>query len=400
MSKTLDKVSKARAGLVLDHPFFGSLALRQKLVEDPTCDTAWTDGKTMGFSPSFVDKLPLDQLKGVLAHECLHVGNAHHARRGARDHRKWNQACDYAINKLLVDCGFSLPSGALLGMDGSAESIYARMPDPPKGGNGGKGKGKGPQGGNPGKPGQGDPDDQPGTDPGGCGEVRDAPGKDGGKANQVDMAQAEAEAKVATSQAAAVARACGKLPGALKGFVEELLEPQVDWRTELRRFLAQASKNDYTWKRPNSRYLAGGFYLPSLYSEELPPLVVAVDTSGSVSDTELVQFASEISAIRSEGGASRIDVVYVDTQVQGHQSFEAEDEIKIKYAGRGGTRFTPAFDWADQQEEIPSAFIYLTDGEAYDFPPSPPEYPVLWIIIGQNRSFAPPFGEVIKMTPQ
>jgi len=63
---------KARSGLVLDHVFFGSLALRLRLVEDPKCKTAWTDGVHLGYNPEFIGGLTLDETKGLLAHEVMH----------------------------------------------------------------------------------------------------------------------------------------------------------------------------------------------------------------------------------------------------------------------------------------------------------------------------------------
>lgn len=105
------KLIKARAGLVLDHPFFGSLALRLKMVEDPSCDSAWTDGVSLGFNPAWIDGLSLEQTKGLWAHEVMHLAAAHHARRQQREHVLWNHACDQAINGPLTAAGMVLWTG-------------------------------------------------------------------------------------------------------------------------------------------------------------------------------------------------------------------------------------------------------------------------------------------------
>ena len=76
-----EKISKARTQLVLDHPFFGSLALRLKLVEDQTFATAYTDGKVMGYNPAFIDTLSLAETKWLIAHEVMHLACMHHVRR-------------------------------------------------------------------------------------------------------------------------------------------------------------------------------------------------------------------------------------------------------------------------------------------------------------------------------
>jgi len=96
------QIIKARAGLVLDHCFFASLALRLQVVEDASAETMFTDGKVLAYNPLFVDKLSLAEIKGVLAHEVMHIALAHHVRRGSRDKVKWNMACDYAINKIFI----------------------------------------------------------------------------------------------------------------------------------------------------------------------------------------------------------------------------------------------------------------------------------------------------------
>ena len=104
---------RARAALVLDHPFFGSIALRLTLKPDPTCSDLWTDGRTLGFNPSYAAALSEAALIGAQAHEVMHLACAHHVRREERDTALWNKACDIVVNQLLLDAGFSLPQGAV-----------------------------------------------------------------------------------------------------------------------------------------------------------------------------------------------------------------------------------------------------------------------------------------------
>ncbi|MFZ5812151.1 MAG: DUF2201 family putative metallopeptidase, partial [Thermodesulfobacteriota bacterium] len=100
-----EKMARARAELVMDHPFFGSLALRMRLAPDPDCAGMWTDGRTLGYRPALVEALPLNTAVGLLAHEMLHVVCAHHLRRQGRDETLWNRACDYAVNAILDEAG-------------------------------------------------------------------------------------------------------------------------------------------------------------------------------------------------------------------------------------------------------------------------------------------------------
>src|SRR5579863_4285237 len=121
------RIQKARTSLILDHPFFGSLLFRLKGRECRSIPTMATDGVSLFFNPEFVETLNSATLAGTLAHEVMHPALHHHVRRSGRDPKRWNIACDFAINPLLVDAGLNLPEGVLLdnrfrGM--SAEQIY------------------------------------------------------------------------------------------------------------------------------------------------------------------------------------------------------------------------------------------------------------------------------------
>src|SRR5580658_8894944 len=124
------RLQKARTTLLLDHPFFGSLLFRLKGRESRSIKTMATDGISLFYNPDFVDTLNAATLCGVLAHEVMHPGLQHHVRRSGRNPKRWNEACDYAINPILLDAGLHLPEGVLVvhrfrGM--SAEQIYNQL---------------------------------------------------------------------------------------------------------------------------------------------------------------------------------------------------------------------------------------------------------------------------------
>jgi len=370
--KASQAIVRARTQLVMAEPFFGSLALRLKPVAADITDTMATDGTHLFYNPKWVLSITAHQLRGVICHEVLHCTNGHPWRRKARDDRKWNYACDYAINPLVKEAGHELPPDGLIDKQFkglSAEAIYNKLPpDAPNGGGNGQGNGQGK------------------NQPMPAGGVMDAP-------NQQEHAQQQAEWQVAMRQAAQMAKARGRLPASLGRLVDELVRPKVDWKSELRRFVQQAARNDYAWRRPNGRYLHAGLYLPSLYSEEMPPLVIAVDTSGSIGEKELRQFASEISAISDECRPSRIYVQYIDAMVHKVDEFEPGDVVRIKPIGGGGTSFIPAFEWVEKHQVEPACLIYLTDMYG-DFPKQPPEYPVMWVATSDRDA---PFGETLRL---
>ena len=123
------KLSAARTKLILDKPFLGALVLRLPLIEaDPGwCKTTATDARALYYNADYIDRLTLDQMQFALAHEALHCALSHFARRQHRDRHRWDLACDFAINPLLVEEGLTPVQDALLlnefkGM--TAEEIY------------------------------------------------------------------------------------------------------------------------------------------------------------------------------------------------------------------------------------------------------------------------------------
>jgi predicted metal-dependent peptidase len=373
MEKALKRLIAARTGLVLDQPFLGALALRLKLVEDSTCKTAWTDGTSLGYSTEFVEACTHDELKALVCHEVMHCAFGHPWRRDLREQKRWNVACDYAVNPVLTDVGFQLPEGALndvLYVGKSSEWIYDRLPTSSSASDG---------------DGSGDGEPNP------LGEVRDAPAQGSGPD---DAPVTESDWKQAVQEAAMGAKVRGDLPVALARFASENAEPPVDWKSVLRRFVQDVAKGDYSWQRPNPRYVGAGLYLPSLRSEELGPIVVAIDTSGSVDAVLLGQFESEIRAIADEARPSRVYVMYADSKVQRRDTFERDDLVELHMHGGGGTDFRPVFEAVGQMDEEPACVIYLTD-LAGRFPETEPEVPVLWGSVDSHRDA--PFGEVVPV---
>ncbi|MEM8986681.1 MAG: VWA-like domain-containing protein [Pseudomonadota bacterium] len=381
MSKTL---TKARAALVLSQPFFGSLALRLKLAEATHIDTLAVDGETLFYNPAYVDGLSFDEVVGVIGHEVLHCAMSHHVRRGARDHKRWNVACDFAINGILLGAGFRLPDGALHRppFDGlSAEQVYDLLEQPENSDGEGTNPNCNQDGGN------------DGADPGRCGAVIGPASPDGTSASPADLAKAEADWQIATLQAAQFAKAAGRLPAAVDRFVDDMRRPRIDWRAALRRFVTATVRQDYSWSRPNRRYVASGLYLPSMETPGLGRLVIAVDTSGSIDDETLAQFAAEMNAIVEDAKPDGVDVVYCDADVARVERFDPHDlPLTLNPKGRGGTSFRPPFEWVEAEGALPACLIYLTD--LYGDFPDPPAYPVLW---ASTTDEVAPFGERVKI---
>lgn len=381
------KMVKARANLVMGHPFFGTLALRLKMVEDKNQKTGSCDGTTIRYNPDYIDKMPLSKVQGFIAHSVMHPAMLHHTRRGNRDKKKWNQACDESINTILKNAGFDLPEGRFCnpnynGM--TAEHIYTLLPDNPDDNNGdGQSQGGSAGAGGGGENGQN-------NDPGGDGGVEDSPNSQNGGSSQSQQNNEEAEWKVAVAQAAHVAKQAGVMPGGLDRLMEELFEPQLPWREILRRFMTEKCNDDFSWKKGNRRFIAQGLYLPSRQSDDaMGEIVVCIDTSGSIGQKELSEFGSEIKGIVDELNPERVRVIYCDAQIAHIDVFERHDELEFAAHGGGGTDFRPPFRYLEEQGIEPRCFVYLTDG--YGPFPEEPAFPTLWCI--NNHDVVPPHGE-------
>lgn len=398
------RLTKARTSLLLEHPFFGALLFRLKLQESFGVPIMATDGVSLQYNTAGIAELSTAELVGVLAHEVLHPALQHHTRRGDRDLRLWNVACDYAINPLLVDAGLTLPPSALLedrfrGM--SAEQIYgllARERDESASGRGPSNSlpSAGSQRGN-----QSDSTDSqqraseaPET-PGGFGQVLDAPNPEqlGAPATPDQLREQEREWRVAVRQAHTSAKMAGKCPVGLDRVLEQSEEASVNWKEALRRCYSETLAADYTWARPNRRFIGTGLYLPAIRKEGVGELGIAVDCSGSISNRTLSLFAAEISALIEENHPERVHVLYFDAAVQKVEVYEFGQPISLAPKGGGGTEFEPVFEYLDEHHIAPHALVFLTD-LCGSFPENEPSYPVIW---ASTEHGEPPFGSVVYM---
>lgn len=414
MSRAL--VSDARRALVLDFPFFGVLSLKLDLIEDPRLPTFATDGKSIRFNPEFAASMSRHEIMGVVAHEVLHCSNGHQWRRGNRDPKLWNQACDYAINPIILSAKLRLPEGGLVdpaykGM--SAEDIYDRLmqkamqerenqqQQQSQTEASGKSEEQGGDGSQPSPSQEGaGGDDASGGNPAGD-QAPENGGHDASDFGSVmdcaedEMPEMKADWTEAVLNAARQAEKAGQLPAGMQRLVEDIRNPPQNWRSLLRRFVQQTCRDDYSWSMPSGRFLYAGLYLPALKAESMPEIVVAVDTSGSIDMSLVSQFQGEINAIADETRPERIHVLACDARVHVAETFERGEMVEIKPKGGGGTNFEPVFKWIEEQEISPACLIYLTDMEGR-FPAREPDYPVLWANFGW-QGYTAPFGETISI---
>ncbi|MDP1524414.1 MAG: VWA-like domain-containing protein [Rhodocyclaceae bacterium] len=405
MSDVDDKLAAARTRLILDKPFLGALVLRLPLKLASWCRTTATDARTLYYNPNWIDSLSPAQVQFALAHEALHCALGHFARRGHRIQRKWDMACDFAVNPILVDEGLTPPGEAVVldvyrGM--AAEEIYPCIDDSNDdsemmddhlwdGEEGGQndenqqGKGGGQSGGhNPEKVGAG----------GTAGNDEDGPPPPL-TAKEKEQLQQQWQRHLAA--AAQRAREAGKLSGQLARLTDAALAVQVSWRALLAQYLSQVARDDYSWQRPSRRSngQSGDVIWPSLRSHA-GDIHVAIDVSGSVSEADLSNFLGELNALKGTMPV-RMTLYACDSTLAegGPWIFEPWEPLRLprQFVGGGGTAFAPVFDCIAQAGQQPDALVYFTDAEG-EFPPVPPNFPVLWLVKGK----APvPWGRRIQL---
>ncbi len=396
------RLARARTRLILDKPFLGALVLRLPLVAaDPRwCPTTATDARAFYYNPDYIDRLKTPQLEFVLAHEALHCALSHFNRRHHRVKHRWDIACDLAINPLLIQDGLQPPPGAMVldqFAEMTAEEIYPCLDDvdnqqsfdlhlydeEESSDDGGEGEGAEGKGRPAGDPGEGD-------GPQGGEEQAGKPpplGVEEREQLSIQWGQRMAGAAQQALQA-------GRLSGAMARLVDHLLQPQLPWRMLLARYMATVVRDDYNYSRPSSRREGPAIY-PSMRST-IVDLVVLIDTSGSINESEMNEFVSEVNALKGQVRA-RVELHGCDAVLaedgpwlcEPWQALELPDSIK----GGGGTCFSPIFDQLASQGRSPDLLLYFTDADG-EFPPYEPPFPVLWLVKGRRKV---PWGQRIQL---
>ena len=435
------KLTAARTRLIIDKPFLGALVLRLPMEQaDPEwCKTTATDARKFYYNYDYIDCLSIEETQFMLSHEALHCALSHFSRRQHRVTHKWDLSCDYAINPLLIKDGLTPPPGALRMREYeglTAEEIYPLIDDlddqetldqhvyddsdsegennvapPPESDDDADNttKDKSPS---QGQGSQQSPEQQTGQ----SGSQPSTNDKEGGgqssKAQQQDKDQngkgAEKPQPLTHQEkenlsvqwqqrlagAAQQAMQAGKLDGEMARMVDFLLQPQLPWRNLVSRYLNSIARDDYNYTRPSTRRGDPAIY-PTLRSAQLD-ITVAVDTSGSISQSEISEFISEIDSLKGQMRA-RVTLIACDSEMAEGCPwvFEPWEDFNLppKIKGGGGTRFTPVFDWAMQQDKIPDILVYFTDAEG-EFPEVEPAFDVLWLVKGKAKV---PWGQRVQL---
>ena len=392
MDKAVDKIVReklitARVGLLLKASFFGNLATRLKLINaDEWCPTAATDGRNFYYNSRFIQMLRPKEIEFLFGHEVLHCVYDHFGRRGERQPKVWNIANDFCVNADLKkhNVGEFITSVPCLYdekyKDMSSEAIYDELMKNAKKINlddllsklldehmdgAGDGEGDG-----------------------------DGEGKGRPQLSEEEKQQIRDEIKEAVLAAASTVDGAGNLPAGVKRLIEDLTEPKMNWRELLRMNLESTIKTDYTWMRTGRKGWHMDAIMPGRKNDEMIDIAIAIDASGSIDETMLREFLSEIQSIMDSFPSYKIHVVTFDTNCYNPQVYDSENLDSIcdyEINGGGGTDFDCVYEYFKQEEIVPRRLIMFTDG----YPCGSwgdEEYCDATFILHGTTSIKPPFG--------
>jgi predicted metal-dependent peptidase len=358
--------------------FAGVLSVGKVMFTDDI-PTACTNGRDVMYNADFIKTLDDKELNFVVLHEALHKVYQHMhlwKKLFKINPMAANMAADYVVNYAIHEADeygvvAQRPDSALFDLQYkgmTTKQIFDKLMQDAKDNGGG-------QGGH-------DTHDWEGAESLSDEEVKET-------AKQIDQALRQGE----------IIR--GKMQGNKNRSINELLEPKVNWREQLRDFVTATCKNkDRTsWKRPHKRFLGQDVYMPSMIGETIGQVVIGIDTSGSIGDKELNEFLTEVVAICDDVSPSSIELLYWDTHVAGHETYNQGDYKSIfqstKPAGGGGTHVGCVNQYIKDKRITPEAIIILTDGYVEEDFGGSWDFPTLWAIT--TRHITSPHGKTINI---
>ena len=432
-----NKLLSCRMRLLASHSFYGLLLAHTKFGLDENCDTAYTDGSKIAFSPKFLESLSDDETQFVLMHEILHIVLKHCFRGNDYNQEAFNIACDIVVNSnILKSFGdnyrhISIGGEPLMHLapDGNpghmytAEQVYEMLPKEMKQKRGGNSKNSSGRKSNNSQNGDGDGsgggDDKDNNKNGGKGNNNNKTPKGAGRGgyfvfddhsfwtNDDNLQDLDAWDKHFEDACKVVSiedpsNTCGSLPAFAERILKARQKSQTNWREVLDNFV-QDEINDYSFNPPDRRFSDSIFMLPDLNeaTDTVKNVLFMIDTSASMSDDMIAQAYQEIrGAIDQFGGKLEGYLGFFDAVIVPPIPFSSIEELEIiRPYGGGGTNFYVIFDYIEQKmsENPPSTIVILTDGYA-KFPKESKSngIPVLWVI--NNDKVVPPWGKHTVIT--
>ena len=351
-------LTNAKFSLLTDYEsvFIATILLNLNIIEDSSIETACTNGKYIKLNPDFFNDLPLKVRVFVLAHETWHIAFQHGGRNETRNHEKFNRACDYVINLMLKEAGYTLWEHCLCDdkyKDMSAEEVYDLLPN----------------------------------------KEENKMGNDIEEMSE-DTKQEVTDIIIQAANQAEMQHQVGSVPKSISRMVQEILYPKLPYGDQLDQYFSERDNEDYSWSKRNRRY--ADVYKPSLYSERMGPIAIYIDTSCSVSDKQFSEYIALMVATKERYKPSKMTIVDFDTELKEIRELTDMDSARdITFTGGGGTAITPVMDHIKGNDALVS--IIITDG--FVRMPSMENVKnkdIIWLI-DNNKDFTSDVGTVIHI---
>ncbi len=345
-----DKIKNALSKLILEHPFFGNIAIKLNFKENNSINGVSYRGDILEFNSEYIDALKTDEILSIIATASMKQ-SLFHSNRGANKIASiWSEASEYAINSILIQNGFLMHPLAKFSKEYislSAEEIYQLILN------------------------QSDIKDEPTNE-------------------HEEKIYEDSEFEEFLEQIIKKIENQDSLPKDIDRVIDRKKEPKLSWRELLFNYINSHAKLDYKMFPSNKKYLYRGISLPSI-SGEILKIAIAIDTSASIDDEKLEQFISEVEDIMQNFQHYEIELIECDYKIQNTQRVTPLTPITSTLKGGGATNFIPVFDYLENLNEDFKFLIYFSDGEGV-FPNNKANIDTLWVL---TKDITIPFGEKI-----
>ena len=348
MQNILNDVSRIGKQLIIKEPFYGIFLSTLNKVTRSDLDTAGVSKLNINYqlaiNPEFWNSLDNDSKKiGLIKHELLHIAFNHLLNRDDfPDHKLHNIAADLEINQYLTPQYYPTPSILLL-------STFPELNLPEKAGTKKYYEIL-----------------QHAYENNLSETLNNLMEEDDFHITWKEFENlSEADKKLIKSQIehqirniAESNRDPGFIPSELKSYINSLFEitpPSYDWKAYFRRFFSSGVKiyTKKTRRKLNKRFIEN----PALKIKTKQSILVGIDTSGSVSEDDLIEFFNEIHHMHKSG----VSITIAEGDADIHNVYEYKGKTPEFVQGRGGTDMNPFIEYFNKHKQYTNLII-LTDG--------------------------------------
>ena len=348
----MDKIEIAKSKLLLEDPFFGSIATNLNFKIDNNIFAINYKGDTLEYNSEYLDALKVEEVKTILATAALKQALFHQDRSKNRVASVWSEASEYAINSILVENGFVMHPLAKYNESYQglyAEEIYHLL-------------------------------------------LNDYnPPQEKQEEDQEQLIE-DSDFNLILEQIIQKIQNQDQLPLGIDRVIKSAKKSQISWQELLYRYINNHAKIDYKMFPSNKKHLYRGVALPSINSEELK-IAIAIDISASINESQLNSFLGEVEAIMQNFQHYKIELIECDYKIQNTSQLSPLEPIISSVKGGGSTDFRPVFKYLENLGEDFKFLIYFSDADGI-FPKKEPNIDTLWVLTKEANT---PFGETIVL---